>query len=66
MSKFHNFWLNQIKEKSKASFVAWEQENSNLRLKIVINGKSKYLSLTGGFDGVNIETYTSLIKQLTE
>lgn len=66
MSKFHNFWLNQIKEKSKASFVAWEQENSNLRLKIVINGEPKYLSLTGEFSNVTIETYTSLIKQLTE
>lgn len=66
MSQFHNFWLNQIKEKSKASFVAWEQDKDKLRLKIVIDGEPKYLSLNGGFDGVNIETYTSLIKQITE
>lgn len=66
MSKFHNFWLNQIKEKSKASFVAWEQENSNLRLKIVINGEPKYLSLTGDFSNVTIETYAELLKEIIQ
>lgn len=64
MSKFHNFWLKKIKEESKASFVGWETENNVVRLKIIINGEVKYLSISGGFSGVNIETYTQLIAEL--
>ena len=66
MSQFHSFWLNQIKEKSKASFVAWETEKNVTRLKLIINGEPKYLALTGGFEGVTIETYAELLKQITE
>lgn len=66
MSKFQNFWLEEIKKKTKASFVGYETYKGNTRLKIVIGGESNYLTLTDGYNGVNIETYAELLKQLDE
>lgn len=66
MSQFHNFWLDQVKNKSGASFVAWELEKGITKLKLIINGETKYISLTGGFEGVTIETYAHLIKELEQ
>lgn len=64
MSKFHNYYLNLIKEKSNSSFVAWETYNGKTRLKMIIKGENKYLNLTGDFNGVNIETYSQILKEL--
>lgn len=66
MTKWHNFWLNQIKRKSKASFVSWEQDKENLRLKIVKDGQANYFILDGTFDNVNPETYLSLLNAIEE
>lgn len=66
MSKFQNFWLQKIKEVSKASFVGYETEKGVTRLKLIINGEPKYISLTGGYEGITIETYTHLIKELEQ
>jgi hypothetical protein len=64
MSKFHQFWLEEIKEKSKASFVVWETVKDKVSLKLIIDGQTKYLPLTGSFTGVTIETYCQLLKEL--
>lgn len=64
MSKFHNYYLNLIKEKSKASMVVWETEQGITRLKLVFDGKPHYLQITGDFQGVNIETYSQILKEL--
>jgi hypothetical protein len=66
MSQFHQFWVNQVKLKSNASFAAWEEYKGITRLKLIIGGEPKYLSLTGDFSNVTIETYAELIKQITE
>jgi hypothetical protein len=66
MKNFQSFWLDQIKQKSNASFVGYETEKGVTRLKLVIGGEAKYISLTGGFENVTIETYAELIKQITE
>lgn len=66
MSQFHQFWTAEIKRKSKASFCAWETEKGVTRLKLIFDGKPHYLPITGDFGGVNIETYTQLLKEITE
>lgn len=64
MKNFHSWWLNQIKNKVGANFVGYETENGVTRLKIVIGKEAKYISLTGDFSNVTIETYAELLKQL--
>lgn len=66
MSKFHNFWLNEVKKASGASFAGYETEKGLTRLKLIIGGESKYVSIKGDFNGIDIETYSQLIKQITE
>ncbi|HSE99846.1 MAG TPA: hypothetical protein VLA48_03030 [Nitrososphaeraceae archaeon] len=63
MQKFHRFYLEEIKKKSKASFCGWETENNKTRLKLIIDGETKYLNLTGDFSGVNVETYCQLLNE---
>lgn len=66
MKNFHGWWTNHLKNKTGASFCAWETHNGKTRLKMIINGEPKYLNLTGDFSGVTIETYTQLLKEITE
>lgn len=64
MKTFHGFWVNEVKKKSGASFVAWETQGSKAKLKLIIDGEVKYLTLRGDFGGVTIESYADLLKQL--
>lgn len=64
MSKFHNFWLNEIKKASGASFVGYETEKKITKLKLIINGEPKYIGIKGEFNGINIETYSQILKEL--
>lgn len=66
MSQFDNFWLNEIKKATRASFVGYETEKGVTRLKVVINKEPIYINLNGGFEGVTIESYAELLKQITE
>lgn len=60
---YHGFWVNELKIKLGASFCAWEKCKDTTRLKVIINGETKYLTLTGDFSNVTIETYAELLKQ---
>ena len=62
----HTFWLNQIKAKTKASFVSWETTGDTLRLKIVKDKQSNYFVLDGSFENVTLETYLSLLESIEE
>lgn|GEM_PF-5186744 len=64
MKNFHSYYLNLLKEKSKASMVAWETERGVTRLKFIFDGKPHYLPITGGFEGVNVETYCQILNEL--
>lgn len=57
----HQFWINHVKKVTKASFVAWEECKGTLKLKVVINGVTDYLELTGGIQDVTADTYLKLI-----
>ena len=61
---FHKFWLSQVKAKTKASFVAWEESKGVLRLKVVKDKQPNYFILDGSFDNVTPETYLSLLEAI--
>jgi len=44
--------------------VAWETERGVTRLKFIFDGKPHYLPITGGFEGVNVETYCQILNEL--
>ena len=60
----HQFWLSQIKKRSNCSFVGWETEKGITRLKLISNGVSQYVDLTGTIDNVTEQTYLKLLKEL--
>lgn len=64
MKSFQSFWLEEVRKKSNASFAGYETEKGITRLKLIINGGAKYISLTGGYENITIETYAELLKQL--
>lgn len=64
----HQFWITQIKNKTGASFVGWENSTvDGLRLKIKFGKEEpQYVKLEGrgGIDNVNTSTYLKLLQQL--
>jgi hypothetical protein len=63
----HQFWINQVKKKTKASFVAWETSTKDgLRLKISFgkNTEPQYLGVTGTIENVTVESYLKLLNEL--
>ena len=62
----HQFWITQIKNKTGASFVGWENSTvDGLRLKIKFSKEEpQYVDLKGSIDNVDTSTYLKLLEQL--
>ncbi len=64
MKTFHNYYHNLIKNRLKASFVAWEQNKDDYYLKIIIDGVPKFVKVEGTPQDVTANNYLSLLTQL--
>lgn len=65
MKTWHQFYLNQIQKRTKASFVGWERYRDNFKLKVVVDGKPNYFGLHGSLENITHETYIDLLKSIT-
>lgn len=61
---YHNFYLNEIKKRSKASFVGYEQYKDSYKLKVVVDGMPQYFALVGTPEDVTPERYNELLRAL--
>jgi hypothetical protein len=66
MKNFHSFWLQKIKDKTKASFVGFETIGEELRIKIIKDGIPNYFILEGSFENVDVNTYDSLYNAIDD
>ena len=58
----HNYYLNKIKKLVGASYVGYEQQGNQHKIKIVKNGKPEYFDVVGHPQNATIETYEQVLK----
>lgn len=62
---YHNFYLNEIKKRSKAKFVAYEEYQGRYKLKVIKkDGEEVYYALHGTPNDVTVERYTELLNSI--
>lgn len=61
---YHNFYLNEIKRQSGASFVGYEQNKNSYKLKVIIDKVPQYFALIGTPNDVTPERYNELLRAL--
>jgi hypothetical protein len=61
---YHNFYLNEIKKRSGASFVGYEQYKNEYKLKVIVDKIPQYFALTGTPQDVTPERYNELLRAL--
>lgn len=62
----HSYFLAAIRKDIGASFIAFEQQGNNFRLKVIKNSKPEYFPLHGTPNDVTPARYQELQTQLKE
>jgi len=65
MQNFHTRHLNHIKKSLGASYVAWERNKDEYRLKVVVSGNPLYFVIGGTPNDVTAENYSDFLKSFT-